>query len=59
MGRLDEYLWINGADNVGAKRLAGDQYLYSHEQIDMQGSYKVYYKPTFAGGLRYTLNRER
>ena len=70
---------------------AGDQYLYSHYQIDIQGSYKLpwglqayayglnlnnevfgfyngspqyvdqreFYKPTFAGGLRYNLTRER
>jgi TonB-dependent receptor len=76
---------------LGAKGPAGDNYLYSHYQIDLQGSYKIthslqvyayglnlnnevfgfyngspqyvvqreYYKPTYAAGLRYTLNHER
>ena len=71
--------------NLGPKGPSGDNYLYSHYQIDMQGSYKIYrglqvygyglnlnnevfgfyhgspqyvnqreyYKPTYAGGLRY------
>jgi TonB-dependent receptor len=88
-----QYLWVStpGQPNLGAKGPAGDQYFYSHYQIDMQGSYKIYhglqvygyglnlnneafgffagspqyvnqreyYKPTFAGGLRYTLNGEK
>ncbi len=76
---------------LGAKGPAGDNYLYAHYQIDVQGSYKLpyglqvyayglnlnnevfgfyngnpkyvvqreYYKPTYAGGLRYTFSRER
>jgi TonB-dependent receptor len=75
----------------GAKGPGGDNYLYSHFQIDAQGSYKLtrnisayayglnlnnevfgfyngspqyvvqreYYKPTFAAGIRYTLNGEK
>ena len=75
----------------GAKGPNGDQYMYSHCQVDAQASYKLpyglqvyayglnlnnevfgfyngspqyvdqreYYKPTYAGGVRYTLNRER
>ena len=75
----------------GAKGPNGDNYMYSHCQVDAQASYKLpyglqvyayglnlnnevfgfyngspqyvdqreYYKPTYAGGLRYTLNRER
>jgi len=86
------YQWISGSDPlVGIKGPAGDNYLYSHYQLDIQGSYKLpyglqvyayglnlnnevfgfyngspqyvaqreYYKPTYAGGVRYTLTRER
>ena len=88
---ISEYIWVNGADNLGPKGPSGDQYFYSHYQIDMQGSYKIYrglqiygyglnlnnepfgfyagspqyvnqreyYKPTYAGGLRYSFTRER
>jgi TonB-dependent receptor len=87
-----QYQWTDGADPVvGIKGPAGDNYLYSHVQIDVQGSYKLarnfevyayglnlnnevfgfyngspqyvvqreYYKPTYAGGLRYNFSRER
>jgi TonB-dependent receptor len=96
---LYQYMWFNGADQagslgaagttIGPKGPAGDNYLYSHMQIDVQGSYKLpyglqvyayglnlnnevfgfyygspqyvvqreYYKPTFAGGLRYNFAR--
>jgi TonB-dependent receptor len=86
------YQWFDGADNVaGVKGPAGDNYLYSHMQTDVQASYKLpwglqvygyglnlnnevfgfyngspqyvvqreYYKPTYAGGLRYNFTRER
>ncbi len=86
------YQWISGADPVvGIKGPAGDNYLYSHFQLDAQASYKLphglqayayglnlnnevfgfyngspqyvtqreYYKPTYAGGLRYTFNNEK
>jgi len=86
------YQWQDGADPVvGVKGPAGDNYLYSHYQIDVQGSYRLpkgfevyayglnlnnevfgfyngspqyvvqreYYKPTYAGGLRYNFNHER
>lgn len=86
------YQYSDGADpSLGVKGPSGDQYLYSHYQIDVQGSYKLtrslsvyasglnlnnevfgfyngspqyvvqreYYKPTYAGGLRYTLNPEK
>ncbi len=75
----------------GVKGPGGDNYLYSHFQLDAQGSYKIsrtlsvyayglnlnnevfgfyngspqyvvqreYYKPTFAGGIRYTFNGEK
>ena len=75
----------------GVKGPGGDNYLYAHFQLDVQGSYKItrhlsayayglnlnnevfgfyngspqyvvqreYYKPTFAGGVRYTFNGER
>jgi outer membrane receptor protein involved in Fe transport len=75
----------------GAKGPSGDQYLYPHFQLDVQGSYRItpnfqvyayglnlnnevfgfyngapqyvvqreYYKPTFAGGVRWTSNGER
>lgn len=75
----------------GIRGPGGDNYLYSHFQVDAQGSYKItrslsfyayglnlnnevfgfyngspqyvvqreYYKPTYAGGIRYTLNREK
>ena len=75
----------------GAKGPGGDNYLYAHYQIDVQGSYKItrslsayayglnlnnevfgfyngspqyvvqreYYKPTYAGGIRYTFSGER
>jgi TonB-dependent receptor len=75
----------------GAKGPGGDNYLYAHFQIDVQGSYKLtrtlsayayglnlnnevfgffngspqyvvqreYYKPTYAGGIRYTFNGEK
>ncbi|HEY1940212.1 MAG TPA: TonB-dependent receptor [Candidatus Angelobacter sp.] len=75
----------------GAKGPGGDNYLYAHYQIDVQGSYKIthsfsfyayglnlnnevfgfyngspqyvvqreYYKPTYAGGIRYTFNGEK
>ena len=74
----------------GVKGPGGDNYLYSHLQIDLQASYKLtrsltvygyglnlnnevfgfyngspqyvvqreYYKPTYAGGLKYTFSRE-
>jgi len=89
------YQWTNitppGPDPLGVKGPAGDNYLYPHYQIDVQGSYNVthsiqvyayglnlnnevfgfyngspqyvvqreYYKPTYAGGIRYNFNRER
>ena len=75
----------------GVKGPGGDNYLYAHFQLDVQGSYKVtrhwsaygyglnlnnevfgfyngspqyvvqreYYKPTFAGGVRYTFSGEK
>jgi TonB-dependent receptor len=75
----------------GTKGPSGDNYLYSHYQIDVQGSYKLpyglqvyayglnlnnevfgfyngspqyvvqreYYKPTYAGGIRYNFTREK
>jgi len=75
----------------GAKGPGGDSYLYSHFQLDVQGSYKItrhfsayayglnlnnevfgfyngspqyvvqreYYKPTYAGGIRYTFSGEK
>ena len=84
------YQWQDGADSVGIKGPSGDNYLYSHFQMDTQASYKLpwgievygyglnlnnevfgffngspkyvvqreYYHPTFAGGVRWTLNRE-
>ena len=36
------YQWTDGADNVGIHGPAGDNYLYAHFQVDLQGSYKVY-----------------
>jgi TonB-dependent receptor len=85
------YQWQDNADSVGVKGPVGDNYLYAHYQIDVQGSYRLpkgfevyayglnlnnevfgfyngspqyvvqreYYKPTYAGGLRYTFNHER
>lgn len=85
------YDFTQGTPTLGAKGPAGDNYLYSHYQIDLQGSYNVtrnlqvyayglnlnnevfgfyngspqyvvqreYYKPTYAGGLRYNFTRER
>jgi TonB-dependent receptor len=47
------YQWFTGADNLGPKGPAGDQYLYAHYQIDLQASYKL------PGGLQayaYALN---
>lgn len=76
---------------LGAKGPLGDNYLYPHFQLDVQGSYKItnsltffaygenltnepfgfyngspqyvvqreYYHPTYAGGFRWTLSRER
>ncbi len=75
----------------GVKGPGGDNYLYTHYQVDAQGSYKIsrrfsvyayglnlnnevfgfyngspqyvvqreYYKPTYAGGVRYTFSREK
>jgi len=75
----------------GVKGPGGDNYLYSHFQLDMQGTYKItrhfsayayglnlnnevfgfyngspqyvvqreYYKPTYAGGIRYTFSGEK
>jgi TonB-dependent receptor len=86
-----QYQWTDGADSVGVKGPSGDNYLYSHYQIDVQGTYKItrslqvyayglnlnnevfgfyngspqyvvqreYYKPTYAGGIRYNFTRER
>jgi len=86
-----QYQWTDGADSVGVKGPSGDNYLYSHYQIDVQGTYKVtrslqvyayglnlnnevfgfyngspqyvvqreYYKPTYAGGIRYNFTRDR
>lgn len=34
------YQWQDGADNIGPKGPAGDNYLYSHFQFDTQASYK-------------------
>jgi hypothetical protein len=85
------YQWTDGADSVGVKGPSGDNYLYSHYQIDVQGTYKLtrslqvyayglnlnnevfgfyngspqyvvqreYYKPTYAGGLRYNFTSEK
>ena len=85
------YQWTDGADSVGIKGPAGDNYLYSHYQLDVQGSYKIthslsvygyglnlnnevfgfyngspqyvvqreFYKPTYAGGIRYNFNHEK
>jgi TonB-dependent receptor len=86
-----QYQWTDGADSVGVKGPSGDNYLYSHYQIDVQATYKLpynlsvygyglnlnnavfgfyngspqyvvqreYYKPTYAGGIRYTFAHER
>jgi TonB-dependent receptor len=75
----------------GVKGPGGDNYLYTHYQVDAQGSYKIsrrfsvyayglnlnnevfgfyngspqyvvqreYYKPTYAGGVRYTFSHEK
>ncbi len=75
----------------GVKGPGGDNYLYTHYQIDVQGSYKIsrsfsvyayglnlnnevfgfyngspqyvvqreYYKPTYAGGVRYTFSHKK
>ncbi len=75
----------------GVKGPGGDNYLYAHFQLDVQGSYKItrhfsayayglnlnnevfgfyngspqyvvqreYYKPTYAGGIRYTFSGEK
>ena len=37
------YQWFTGADNLGPKGPSGDQYLYSHFQLDLQASYKLPY----------------
>jgi TonB-dependent receptor len=86
------YQWYDGADPVvGIKGPSGDNYLYSHFQLDAQATYKItrslsvyayglnlnnevfgfydgspqyvtqreYYKPTYAGGLRYNFGQSR
>lgn len=85
------YNWTDGADSVGIKGPSGDNYLYSHFQLDAQASYNLprgfsiyayglnlnnevfgfyngspqyviqreYYHPTYAGGIRWNLSRER
>ena len=82
---------VSSLPPLGAKGPGGDNYLYPHFQIDVQGTYKLtrsfsiyayglnlnnevfgfyngspqyvvqreYYKPTIAGGIRYTFSRER
>jgi TonB-dependent receptor len=35
------YQWTDGADSVGLKGPSGDNYLYAHFQVDLQGSYKL------------------
>jgi TonB-dependent receptor len=35
------YQWSDGADSVGVKGPAGDNYLYAHYQFDTQASYKL------------------
>ncbi len=86
-----QYQWQDGADSVGVKGPAGDNYLYAHFQFDTQASYNLpggfqvyayglnlnnevfgffngspqyvvqreYYHPTYAGGIRWTMSRER
>ncbi len=36
-----QYQWQDGADSVGVKGPAGDNYLYSHFQFDTQASYQL------------------
>jgi outer membrane receptor protein involved in Fe transport len=36
-----QYNWADGADNIGPKGPAGDNYLYGHFQFDTQASYKL------------------
>jgi TonB-dependent receptor len=36
-----QYQWTDGADSVGIKGPAGDNYLYSHYQFDTQASYSL------------------
>ena len=36
-----QYQWQDGADSVGVKGPAGDNYLYSHYQLDTQASYSL------------------
>jgi TonB-dependent receptor len=48
-----QYQWQDGADSVGVKGPAGDNYLYAHYQFDTQASYNLH------GGLQvyaYGLN---
>jgi hypothetical protein len=35
------YQWTDGADSVGVKGPSGDNYLYAHFQVDVQGSYRL------------------
>ena len=85
-----EYQWTDAADSIAPHGPVGDNYLYSHFQVDVQGSYNIahgiqvyayglnlnnevfgfyngspqyvvqreYYKPTYAGGVRYTFGEK-
>jgi TonB-dependent receptor len=85
------YAYQDATDTLGPKGPSGDNYLYPHYQIDVQGTCKLtrnlsvyayglnlnnevfgfyngspqyvvqreYYKPTYAGGLRYNFARDR